>query len=309
VARSLASRLWHRVRRAAADAATPGDGVPTIGDVDPRTLASDAPVAFRCNLCGSPAHATLAGLSRETPSCPRCGSTVRFRAIGRLVVRELLGLDAPLPHLAPRRDLVGLGLSDDASYAEPLARVFAYRNTFFHAEPRLDISAIDPSLRGRHDFVIASDVLEHVAPPVSRAFENALALLRPGGVFVMTVPFGLAADTVEHYPDLHDWSLESTEGAWRVVNRTADGRVQRFDAPVFHGGPGTTLEMRLFSRDALLREFDRAGFMPVRIADEPYLPFGIHWPEPWSVPIVARAPSPSTAGSDPARTSTRAGPR
>ena len=299
---SLASRLWHRVRRAAA---APFDEGPTIADVDPRSLAAGAAVTFRCNLCGSPARSTLAGLSRETPSCPRCGSTVRFRAIGRLVVRELLGLDATLPQLAPRRDLVGVGLSDAASYAEPLARVFAYRNTFFHAEPRLDITAIDPGLRGRHDFVIASDVLEHVAPPVSRAFANALALLRPGGVFVMTVPFGLAADTVEHYPELHDWSLEPTQGTWRLVNCTVDGRVQHFDAPVFHGGPGTTLEMRLFSRDALLREFERAGFTRVRIADEPYLPFGIHWPEPWSVPIVARAPSPSTAGSGLTRPSSR----
>jgi hypothetical protein len=112
----------------------------------------------------------------------------------------------------------------------------------------------------------------------------------------MTVPFALAADTVEHYPDLHDWTLEQANGAWRVVNRTADGRVQRFEAPVFHGGPGTTLEMRLFSRDALLRELDRAGFASVRLAVEPYLPFGIHWPEAWSVPIIARSP-----GSDPAR--------
>ena len=27
----------------------------------------------------------------------------------------------------------------------------------------------------------------------------------------------------------------------------------------------------------------------VRLAAEPYLPFGIHWPEPWSVPFVAYA--------------------
>lgn len=294
-ARSLASRLWRRFRGAPGiDIAVYEDST-TIGDVDPRSLSPDASVVFRCNLCGTQARSTLAGLARETPSCPRCGSTVRFRAIARLVVRELLGADAPLPALAPRRDLAGLGLSDAPCYAEALARVFDYRNTFFHAAPRLDITAIDPALRGRHDFVIASDVFEHVAPPVSRAFDNALALLKPGGVLVMTVPFALAPDTVEHYPDLDDWSLEKTNGAWRVVNRTADGRVQHFDAPVFHGGPGTTLEMRLFSRDALLRELDRAGFRDIRIADEPYLPFGIHWPEPWSVPIVAMA-----AGSDPA---------
>jgi len=288
--RALASRLWRRVRRHPGAVASVADDVETIGDVDPRTLASGAPIVFRCNLCGTKARSTPAGLSRETPSCPRCGSTVRFRAIARLVVRELAGSDTPLPSLAPRRDLVGIGLSDAACYAEPLARAFRYRNTFFHAEPRLDITAIDPALRGRHDFVVASDVLEHVAPPVARAFDNALALLKPGGTFVLTVPFSLAADTVEHYPELHDWSLEATNGAFRVLNRTADGRVQRFDSPVFHGGPGTTLEMRLFSRDALVRELHRAGFAGVRVADEPYLPFGIHWPEPWSVPIVAKRP-------------------
>ena len=67
------------------------------------------------------------------------------------------------------------------------------------------------------------------------------------------------------------------------------GATQRFTDLVFHGGPGSTLEMRLFSLDALKREFATAGFSRIRIAAEPWLPFGIHWPEPWSVPIVAYA--------------------
>jgi hypothetical protein len=106
---SLASRLWQRVRPAPAGA-----------------------IAFRCNLCGSKARATLPELSRETPSCPRCGSTVRFRSIAELVVRELLGRDEALADLAPRRDLRGVGLSDADCYARPLARAFDYRNTYFH---------------------------------------------------------------------------------------------------------------------------------------------------------------------------------
>ena len=265
---SLATRLWQRVRPAPRDA-----------------------IAFRCNLCGAQAHAAPAELARETPSCLRCRSTVRFRAVARLVVREIVGEDVALPDLKPRRDLRGVGLSDAACYALPLARAFDYRNTWYHAEPRLDITRIDPSLRGRHDFVTASDVFEHVAPPVSRAFDNALALLKPGGTFVMTVPFSLEADTVEHFPELHAWKLEDRAGAWRLVNRTADGRAQTFDRLVFHGGPGTTLEMRLFSKDALLREFARAGFVGVRVAGEPCEAFGIRWADPWSLPIVAKAPS------------------
>lgn len=283
--RSLASRLWRRVRPPRSDE---GVGAGEIGDVDPATLAAEESFAFRCNLCGSLAHASLATLGREAPSCPGCGSTVRFRAIAHLVVREVLGRTAMLRGLPPRPGIAGIGLSDAACYAAPLARAFGYRNTWFHDEPRLDITAIDPALRSRHDFVIASDVFEHVAPPVSRAFDNALALLKPGGSLVLTVPFSLDADTVEHYPELHDWKVERMGGAWRVINRTRDGREQRFDAPVFHGGPGTTLEMRLFSRDALLRELERAGFADVRIAAEPFLPFGVCWREPWSVPIVAR---------------------
>jgi len=265
------------------------DVPPLPPGTDPATLAPDTPVPFRCNLCGGGAVAALAALSRETPSCPRCGSTVRFRAIAHLLVRELFGREIALPDLPPHRDVCGIGLSDAPAYATPLAAKFDYTNTFFHTEPRLDIAAAPAAMDGRYDFLIASDVFEHVAPPVGRAFECARRILKPGGLFVFTVPFSLEADTQEHYPELGDFRVVEERGAWRLHNRTADGREQTFDHLVFHGGPGTTLEMRLFSRAALLREFDRAGFSDVRVAAEPCLPFGIVWPEPWSVPMVARA--------------------
>jgi SAM-dependent methyltransferase len=129
-----------------------------------------------------------------------------------------------------------------------------------------------------------------VAPPVGRAFANARRLLKPGGVLIFSVPFSLAADTVEHFPALHDYRLIETGGSWRLENRTVDGREEVFTDLVFHGGPGTTLEMRLFSRAGLEREFAAAGFARMRIADEPCPEHGIVWPEPWSVPMVAYAP-------------------
>jgi hypothetical protein len=58
---------------------------------------------------------------------------------------------------------------------------------------------------------------------------------------------------------------------------------------VFHGGIGATLEMRQFSLASLEREFAAAGFSRMRVADEVFLPHGIYWPEPWSVPMVAYA--------------------
>jgi len=153
----------------------------------------------------------------------------------------------------------------------------------------MDIAAVPGHRAAEADFIIASDVFEHVAPPVARAFANARRLLKPGGVLIFSVPFSLDADTVEHFPALHDYRLIETHGSWRLENRTLDGRQEIFTDLVFHGGPGTTLEMRLFSRAGLEREFAAAGFARLRIADEACPEHGIVWPEPWSVPMVAYA--------------------
>jgi SAM-dependent methyltransferase len=287
IARPFASMLTRRLRRMRARHATFGAAV---GDIDPATMSPEMAVNFHCNLCGSPNSVPLARLSREAPSCQGCGSNMRFRAMARLVVREVLGLDTALHSVPVSRGIAGLGLSDVDAYARPLAGKFAYENTWFHTAPQLDIARVPSERFGRYDFVVASDVFEHVAPPVSRAFENARKLLKPGGRLIFTVPFSLAPDTVEHFPDLHDWSLAEHDGTWVLANTTIAGERQTFDDLVFHGGPGSTLEMRLFSRAGLEREFANAGFARVRIAAEPYLPFGIHWPEPFSVPMVAYAP-------------------
>lgn len=256
---------------------------------DPARIRPDTRIPFVCNLCGTPNRGTLAQLSRETLTCTHCGSNVRFRAMAYLVTKEVLGRPAALPSLAPRKDVAGIGMSDAQAYADPLASAFDYVNSFYHTQPHLDITDIADAHVNRYDFIVSSDVFEHVTPPVSRAFVNARRMLKPGGKMIFTVPFTLEDDTHEHYPDLHDFTIAEVDGTWTLNNRTRDGRAQVFTDLVFHGGPGSTLEMRLFSRKALEREFLAAGFSRVRVADEPYLPFGIHWPEPWSVPMVAYA--------------------
>ena len=264
------------------------------GEREPAPKREDT-LRFQCNLCGAGNTVARRLIAREIVSCAECHSTVRLRALAHLVTRELLGVETPLPALPAHRKITGIGVSDDPRVATRLARVFSYENTWFDRKPRLDITAVPPEHRGRYDFVTSSDVFEHVLPPVGRAFEGARALLKPGGICVLTVPFTLEADTQEHFPELHDWRVEKHEGAWRLRNVTRDGRVQTFGNLIFHEAPadgdkpGTALEMRLFSRAALLREFTAAGFGRVRVADEACLRFGIDWFDPFSLPMVAYA--------------------
>jgi len=283
-ARPLARRLTRPLRRWRA---THRAG-PTLDEtIDVGALGRDEPFTFRCNLCGAPACTTIASLDRESPTCAVCDSNMRFRAVARLVVRELFGRDIALPDLPVSKHLRGVGLSDAVGYAKPLAAKLDYVNTFLHKAPRLDITDVDATRFGELDFIIASDVFEHVAPPIAQAFANALRLLKPGGRLVLTVPFIPKGDTIEHFPDLLDWRVDRHDGGWRLVNRAADGTVTVRDDLVFHGGPGSTLEMRVFSQPALLRELRDAGFRDARVAADTCLPFGIHWAQPWSVPVVA----------------------
>ena len=70
-------------------------------------------------------------------------------------------------------------MTDWEGYAVKLAEKFDYH---YHKEPRLDIAAasIASKFVGK-DFIISSDVFEHLLPPVSRAFENVWKMLKPGG--------------------------------------------------------------------------------------------------------------------------------
>jgi len=264
-------------------------GLRRLSPIGNPAAAGERKVRFRCNICGSASIVPAAALQREVASCARCGSTVRTRAMMHLLITELFGRSMTIPELPRRSDLVGIGLSDAEHYAKRLSDKLNYKNTFLHQEPRLDITDPPDDLSGRFDFIIASDVFEHVAPPVSRSFANVRRLLKPQGVLIFSVPYSLEAETNEHFPELNDYRLMECDGSWRLENRTADGRKQVFTDLCFHGGPGATLEMRLFSRSGLVRDFAAARFAGVRIADESCPAYGIVWPEPWSLPMVGYA--------------------
>ncbi len=243
---------------------------------------------YRCNICGRNCKTPISELGREKPSC-RCGSTVRTRAIVHILSTELFGQSLALPDFPERRDLFGWGMSD-AGYSSLLTEKLNYVNTFYHQEPRLDITApLDPAVEGRLDFLISTEVFEHINPPVSVGFENARRLLKPKGVFVFSVPYSLKGETREHFPDLYQYEVLDPSGSKPYLrNITRAGQEQIYNDLVFHGGPGSTLEMRVFSQIGLMAELKQAGFGNIKIYSEPCWEFGIYWHKAWALPLAAR---------------------
>jgi SAM-dependent methyltransferase len=263
----------------------------------PDAFARAGALEYACNICGTSNALDRTRLGREIADCRGCGSTMRFRAVVGLLARELFGATLGIDEFPPCPRLRGLGMSDWAGYADRLAACMDYTNTFFHQPPRLDITRIPDELVGSCDFLISSDVLEHVVPPVGAAFSGARRLLKPGGLLVLTVPFRAVGEhTVEHFPALNEWTLaRQGDGGWRLDNRRRDGTREVFTDLNFHGGPGTTLEMRVFTRASLISELEHAGFRDIRVASEPMPGIGVVWPsfpDPRagkSLPVVARA--------------------
>jgi hypothetical protein len=259
-----------------------------------RTSAEGGTLIYRCNLCGGPCATPVQRLERDNLSCPTCLSHARARAIVHVLSAELFGTSLALPDFPHRKDIVGVGMSDLEAYAVPLSKRLGYTNTFYNRPPFLDITALDPSTVGKYDFVICADVMEHVVPPVEPAFANLRRLLKDTGVLIFTVPYRPApwTETEEHYPDLHDFSFStSADGKTAMVNRTRDGVVQHFPDPVFHGGEGLCLEMRIYSERTLLAHLRDAGFEDITIYREPAPASGVMW-DGWhagaSLPIAAR---------------------
>jgi SAM-dependent methyltransferase len=247
---------------------------------------------FTCNVCGTKVTGCLLeNIDREIQSCPQCHSTVRFRSIVHILSMALYQRSIPLPGFPKNLNLIGLGLSDWPGYAEPLARKFNYTNTYFHQPPHLDISMPVSDRAATCNFVIATEVFEHVSPPVSRAFTSAYNLLKPGGHLILTVPFTYNnPSTVEHFPDLHDYRIIQFNEEYVLVNRKRDGRYALHENLIFHGGPGTTLEMRLFCWADLEQHLTDAGFTNVQIFGDDVPEWGILHKHPGSLPILAMRP-------------------
>ena len=233
---------------------------------------------FRCNICGKVSSAPLSILQgRETASCCYCGSTLRFRSIINALSLELFGESLVLPAFPNSSELVGIGMSDSEIYAEPLSRKFKYTNTFYHKSPELNLVSIVPGMKNQADFIISSDVFEHIPPPIEKAFANLYDLLKDQGVCIFSAPYTTRDTTEEYFPDLFHYKIVDENGKRKLVNKTKGGDIQVFDDLRFHGGSGSTLEMRFFSRSSLLKRIGEAGFVKIKVHEEDVPQYGIIW--------------------------------
>ena len=256
------------------------------------SISQPKSVQFTCNLCGEPVTAPLEHVrGRETLSCLICGSTLRKRSIILVLSQRLFDRPLTLPEFPHKPQTTGMGMTDCPSYAMKLSQVFDYTNTFLHREPRLDITSIPNDWKNHFDFIVSSDVFEHVPPPVECSFQNTFQLLKPGGVLILTVPYKKHGSTEEHFPDLYDYQIEKREGTYVLMNTTRHGEYQEFTDLCFHGGPGSTLEMRVFSEQHLESLLLQAGFEDIRFHKEEFPRFGVDWAQlETCFPISARKP-------------------
>ncbi len=220
---------------------------------------------FKCNICGHENNDAAAVIHRELLQCDTCGSTPRFRGVIHAFQKYVYGdTSIPLDQMAPRPELHGIGMSDWGRYASELGRIGSYRNTFYHQEPHLDVTSPESAGRYRNlDYVISSDVLEHVHRPVIASFSNIVDMLRPGGWLILSVPYLEGNDTLEHYPHLHDYKIIELSGTYAVVNKRVDGLVELHERPIFHGGDGSVLELRVFGEGELFATLRNAGFSDI----------------------------------------------
>ena len=243
---------------------------------------------FICNICGGACERPSAAPGREVPGCPTCGSTIRLRSLIALLSREIFGVELALPDFPVLKGVRGMGMSDPPELAQRLAEKFDYINTFYHQEPRLDVVNPRPEQLGRYDFIVSSEVMEHVPQPVEHAFANLNRMLKPDGLLLLTVPYRIDGRTAEHFPELHEYALAAPGGRTVLVNRRRDGSLEVFENLSFHGGDGSTLEMRVFTEASLKEILVEAGFAGTHIASENVVEFGVDHSETWSLPMVGR---------------------
>ena len=235
-------------------------------------------VEATCSICGGKYALDTKGSYREGALCTHCGSSGRSQSIAYALTHYVFKQEVALSDLEKQKRLKIVGLSDGPTYAKILAKKCDYTNTYYHTDPFLDIIKPGPKYLGQCDALISADVFEHVLAAPSHAFKGAYDILKPGGYLILTVPFVNVGPHKEHYPGLVNYTSEQrADGSWIAHLKYAGGRKETDESPCFHGGPGKTLEVRLFNRDRIEEELAWAGFEKVIVHVDNMPERGMNW--------------------------------
>ncbi len=239
---------------------------------------------FFCSACLRPSFAPKDSIGRESFNCHWCNATSRERAIFLQIHCQYLQRKIK----NPTKRLSILGISDGHLTSTILSKIYRknYTNYHYHLDPKLDITNVPASLFGEADIISCSEVLEHVAPPINKAFQGLYMLLKVNGALVLSVPHtdGLGQH-VEHFPAMRKSQLITQNGVTVLIGEGANGVKLSFRNLTFHGGIGATLEYRVFSQSSLEENLRAAGFKRSTSLKNRIF-FGVIW-EPWSRVWVA----------------------
>lgn len=247
------------------------------GDLSITNISSE----FVCSICG---QVNLArneqNIRRELMICQACGSNMRFRAIACAITQALTGSVCILSDLPIDLSIKSIGISDAAQYAQILEQKLSYTNTYLHTKPQLDIENLASfSSYGLLDLIVCSDVLEHTLKPPMRVLVNLAQSIKPGGYLVLSAPSFLMPDHIERYPSLNSYDVEkAADGSYRLIFHTPFSTHGVDNQPVFHGGPGRVLELRIISHPQLLQECELAGFELIWNHVPALSNYGAQWP-------------------------------
>jgi SAM-dependent methyltransferase len=236
-----------------------------------------------CCICGQDI-ASLEHIHREMAFCPGCGSNARFRGLIYAVLKHVFkDTSQPLKTQIAKPDVSAIGVSDTPIYANLLEDKLGYTNTYYHKDPHLDLC--DPASVAKFtglSLIICSDVIEHTKDVPIVVLGNMLGMLRPGGIVVLSAPTYWMPESLEWYSGARSIQVVAQDHRYVVLWKTIRGVEYVDTSPVFHGGPGDVLEMRLLSHSGLLAAASSLGFEVETLEFD--LEKGYEWPIRAEVP-------------------------
>lgn len=245
--------------------------------------------SYICNITNQKFIYDESQITRESPTIN--GYNSRERCLIYCLIKKLNLKPNIFSKIQENKNIKGIGISDNNNLAQILYNKFNYTNTFFHKKPYLDIYNTKDILHYTNlDFIICSEIFEHISPypGLFVAFNNLNKMLCKNGVLIFSCPYNLN-EHKEHFPTLYKYTLSNSDNQIVLNNTRIDGTEEKFTNLIFHGGDGSTLEMRQFSKQSIYNYLIDSGFYNITFhpVDEDMNKHGIFWESSCSLIVTA----------------------